>query len=354
LSGGGYDSLKLTLNDASEVLDKPISTASTESGKQVPIGFGTCFNVEPVFLSDIGGAHYQLNDGSVHAVTAYRSGGLVLDPARITADLPNGKFSIDPPPTGDVRCDVVFQQLSGVVDIARDLLVRAGVAFDAGNIGAWNVSDNPVAGRYYSSKTTFKTALDDVLSGVGLRYSSYPAGGIHLYRIEQPAAIPVLGLGVGNIVDGSLVFNRVFPPYAVARLGYRLNHAPQEKSGLWGTVSAGDVDAYSREWQTVSITDTGVDENYPAAVRIPGGDVTPTALYFQADATAEANRRMAVFGSPVREFTLEAHEDFLAPLGSVVRITYPRFGFDAGVDAVVTGIRWFPVERRCSLTVWVW
>jgi hypothetical protein len=63
---------------------------------------------------------------------------------------------------------------------------------------------------------------------------------------------------------------------------------------------------------------------------------------------------MTLHGVPVYEYRLTADEDFGFQLGAEVALTYPRFGFDAGVYAAVVGIRWWPVSRRCELTLWVW
>jgi len=65
-----------------------------------------------------------------------KSGGLFL--AGVTLDLPNGKFSVDPPPTGEVTADVVFSVENSVPSIIAALLYRAGVAFDGVNFSAWH------------------------------------------------------------------------------------------------------------------------------------------------------------------------------------------------------------------------
>jgi hypothetical protein len=356
LQGNGADSLSLALRSPLTLLDHPVTTAKTANEKLVPVGFGTCFNIAPVFLGeDIDGAHYQVNDGPVDSLTV-KSGGLPVALNMIDFDLANGIFSIDPPPSGEVTVDIVFQSADGVIDIIENLLIRSQIAYDSDNLDAWAQVCNQKAGIYIDSRQSYREAIDYVCESVGLRLGAFPDATVYLWRIAAPAPdSEVMNIGTGDMIVDGLKFARKIQPYAIVRIGYQRNWNPLEKTALYGTgEDLNFIDEMKREWTTVTVTDTVIDDEYPAAARMPDGEVTATALYLQSDAVAEANRRASTFGASVYEFTLEFVGDFIYRLGSSVNIFDTRFGFATGQLGQVVGIRWQPLAGISEITFWVW
>jgi len=191
---------------------------------------------------------------------------------------------------------------------------------------------------------------------VGLRVGAFPVGQVYLWRIAEPAAdSQILNIGTGNMPVGTFQFSRKITPYAQVRLGYQKNWNPLEKSALFGTgEDLNFIDLYGREWSFVTVTDTAIDADYPAALRMPDGDVTETALQVQADAAGEAIRRFDSFGAALYEFKITLALDFIYPLGSAIQIFDARYGFEDGKLAQVIDIRWQPLRGVSELTVWVW
>jgi hypothetical protein len=355
LVGAGAD-LRLALRDPLAALNAPLTTATTANGKLVPLGAGTCFNLAPVFLGeDIFGAHYQVHDGAVVSITP-KSGGLGVDLGLVSFDLANGKFSINPPPSGEVTADVTFQYGGGVVDVIAALLNRAGVSYDAANFSFWQATCPQTIGVYVDSVTSCRDVIRFVAESVGLRLGAFPDNQVYLWRLSPPlAGTQVLNIGPGDTLDGGLEFVRKITPYAVSRLGYQKNWHPLDKSALFGT---GEdwyfIDLMGREWSAVTVTDTLIDADYPVASRMPDGDITETALINQADASAEALRRMTVFGAAVYEFRVRLGGDFIYRLGCTVQVFSPRFGFENGVLGQVVSIDWQPLAGVSEITFWVW
>jgi len=154
---------------------------------------------------------------------------------------------------------------------------------------------------------------------------------------------------------GAFEFVRKITPYAQARLGYQKNWNPLENSALFGSgEDLNFIDLYGREWSAVTVTDTVIDAEYPAAARMPDGDVTETALQLQADAVNESIRRFETFGAALYDFKITLALDFIYALGSAIKIFDGRYGFENGKLAQVIDIRWQPLRGGSELTVWVW
>lgn len=352
VSSTGTNRLRIPISDTLAALDVPIQTNTNSSGELIPLTFGSPFNCEPVFLSeDVDGAHYQVNDGAVTAI-ALRSGGLPVDPVRITLDLINGKFIVDPPPTSNLTCDPV-QSSATVIQIASALLDRAGVAYDATNFAAWQAALPLSVGIYITDKTTYRETLNYVLNGVGLRFHAWPDGIVRLYRIAQPSGDPAAYINASGIKQRGLSPSGVIQPLAVARVGYSRNYAVQDKDSVYGAVDTEQAENYSREWRTATVEAPGRLDIYPAAAVLPD-DILETALTEATDAGDEALRRLDLYAAPIQVFTVECFADpFFAP-GDVVWIQYSRFGFDSGRLAMVAGFSWKPDMKRMTLTVWAW
>jgi len=82
-------------------------------------------------------------------------------------------------------------------------------------------------------------------------------------------------------------------------------------------------------------------------------DTAPSRFTEESDARAEAERRLELFDGPRAVFSVKAFaEPFTTELGDVIHIVYPRFGFENGRLALVTGIRENPSRRRIEFDVW--
>lgn len=354
---GSGDKLSLSLRDPLAALDSPVCKSTTANEKIVPWGAGMCFNLAPVFIAQgVDGALFQVNEDAIAAINV-RSGGLAIDPAALSLNLGMGKFLINPPPSGEVTADVTFgHDGNGVIDIIKNLLARTDLSLDQANFAYWQTQCPQLGGVYVDSTQSYREVLDFVCDSVGLRLGIFPSNQVYLWRIGAPAAgAQVINIGNGEIVDKSLAFVRKITPYAMARLGYQKNWHPLEASSLFGTgEDLNFIDLMNKPWRAVTVTDTAIDADYPAAIRMPDGDITETALLLQADASFEANRRLTVFAKSVYEFRLSFHGDFIYRLGSAILVSAPRYGFDDGVLGQVVSVNWRPLAGISELTFWVW
>lgn len=351
------DGLQLPLADGLAALDNPIQTATvpiipgdeSASGDLLPLAFGTCFNIAPVFLKADGqGAHYQVNHGQIAGIVI-RSGGLPVNPSRITVNFVGGTFRIDPPPTAEVTCDVVTGG-GAVLSIAATLFDRAGVAYDFSD---WPTRCKQAAGLYLTDKTTYREALGYLFDSVGLSYHAWYDGTLRLFRAANPIGNPVKVLVPADILEGGVKVAKTIRPLASIRLGYARNYSIQSKGSLLEAVDVTYAEQCSREWSTVTGTTPDIATIYPDAAVTPDS-ITETALALRIDAQLEVDRRLEAYVAPIMELEVTC---FIAPLlypGDAIFIQYPRFGLDEGRICQVQGLRWCPTSQLTVLILWVW
>jgi hypothetical protein len=308
------------------------------------------FNITPLFISESGGAAtYQASD-SVLAAISPRSGGLAIDPARLTFDLGVGTFTVDPAPSGDVTCDAKTTETQ-ILALAEALITQAGVEVDAENFDFWKSTCPQTGGLFLDEKTTYADALAELLGSLGLKWTDWPDGKIRLFRVAAPSGNPVAIFTAGHIQLRSLSPDGVIPPLASLRLGYRRNYSTQ--SNLFEGVSASEKDVFSREWSAVVGENRGVITNYLGASEMPD-DLIPTALNEKSDAEAENVRRLAVYPSPIQKFRVTVSGLPLFRPGDAILFEYDRYGFDSGEYGMASSISWNPTKYYMSVGFWRW
>lgn len=341
-------SIALSLRDGSVVLQKDfqrplIGGSGSNSEARSPLVFGRVFNVAPV-LVDSATHTYQVHDSAVASISARDNG--VPVPVADTADFANGRFRLTAAPAGEITCDVVGLQLQAV-PVALEILQRAGVS-DIADLSALAAAAAHEVGVYIDRDSTHFRALDEVLTGIGAfwffdRFGVFQAG-----RLELAAGVPDFSLVNADIDLGGLSVRRDLPPLSSVVLGYRRNYKTQ--SNVAGAVSAGDRDLFGRAATFAEVKSQAVVNSYPG---VEEGSEQTTALADKAGADAEAGRRLALFSSHSRLYEVKCRTAaFVAQLGQLAELTYPRYGFESSALARVVEITDYPVQGRVILGVW--
>jgi hypothetical protein len=354
------NSVQLYFHDAMEDLNVPVQTNLLADNNPIPLCYGECFNIEPAFINEDGsGAHYQVHGGAVTSITV-RSGGLAA--AGVTTDLPNGKFLINPAPTGRVTCDVVNNTYSKAADIVEEIITgRVGLA--SGRINSTSFSDFNTdvpygLGVYIKQRANARKVIQDIMASVGGVCSVDIAGNFFLWLDVLPDGGDTSIFDIhyrGGIARNGISIAEIRPPLKSIRLGYQKNFTPQDADGLFGGVSTTNRELYSKEWSVSE--DNQTLTKYKEALEYPVGaneqGVTGSYIVSQADADTESARRLAERTVPTKTYAINAFADpVLATLGDVVTIYHPRFGFSSGKKGRIVGFNnWQPTRRRCTFLV---
>lgn len=104
---------RLTLRDASAVLDKPLQSRlflpnapDDIANRPVPICIGACRSVEPVFISETTGLNYQVSDSACAFGQLRDKGDLLLIPGDYTVNVGAQSINLVSAPVGKLTVDV--------------------------------------------------------------------------------------------------------------------------------------------------------------------------------------------------------------------------------------------------------
>lgn len=344
-------------------------------------------NVTPI-LVDPAVLLYQISDGPGAVYTVYTGGdsgnfGIpgvmagrapdVTDPYATTC--PAGQYRVISLPTGlylqlgsplgsgwQLTCDAIghFPTAGAVTqtaNIIRYLLtedVGLPVEFlDLGSVAGAQASFPSVSGDYWPSPVSAIDAIAPFLAGLGAQLIPTRDGRLRLAFIASLPASPLINARF-NAVDIVRMTPRplpadLAPPPARIRIGWGRNNTVQA-SGLDPDVTPARQQILAQEYRTATWISTAVQQSY----RDPGDPaVIPTRLLSLTTATALSNRLGAMWGGYRRLFDMVVPIDRAldVDLGSVVRITYPRAGFQAGLNGIVVGETIRGNETTATLTV---
>jgi len=341
------NSMVLGLRDGSIALDREFDRSVIGSGPNAqtrsPLSFGRIFNASPV-LVDTANHIYQVHDGALTDVLEVRDRGVVVP---VDKDLPNGRFSLQAAPAGEITCDIVAAGSLTAVGVAEDILTRAGV-FDRAGLTELEVAAPFEVGLYVDKDLKFLVAMDQVLGAVGAYWFFDRFGVFTVGRMAEPVGLPDLHLVDDDIDLRGLSVKREFKPLSSVVLGYRKNHKVQ--TSLAGSLTESDIDLYARAHTVAESESASVGVQYPGA---DSGAELVTLLANESDCSAEAGRRLGFVSVPRRVFEIKARAAaFASELGDLGLVEYPGFGFESGGLARVVGITDYPAKGRCILEVW--
>lgn len=331
-----------------------IGGSSANAGKPKPICYGPCSNISPMLI-DSSTHTYQVHDGPVNAISAVYSDGVSV---AFTANLAAGTFTLAAGSTGRITADVQGAKpssyLTCAADIIKDIvLTRTGltsVDLDASSFSAFATLCPQAICLYVADRANVGQVLDQIIGSVGGWYGFSRAGKLQLGRIDSTSGTPVLSIEVDDIEARGVTIRRRDLPLASITLGHSRNWTVQS-SGLGAGVTEARRAVLAADYQSVTVTQPSVLTKFPLADK-PG--MAETLLASPSDATAEANRRLALRNQVRCIYSIEA---FSAPyqvdLGQIVQITYPRFGMAGGVTGVVVGLTERPTKNRLQLDVYI-
>lgn len=314
------------------LLDVPVQPVAQDI--TLPVMFGSPINVTPVPADTNLG--YRVHDAAV-TLSAVRDQGYPV--AGYTAT--TGGFSLSQSNVGAITVDATAPGGSPA-ELIQALCDNVGLPTNAASLAALPA----YAVAYYAgSGETCRQVLDFVLQGLGAVPRINLLGELEINRITAPAEQADLILTSDDII--SLQLSALEREASDVVVKYARNWSVQQSEALAGAVIDADRYRYSVEYlqSAVSVSDN------PLAVRIE----RESALIDEVDAMTERDRIAVLRSVPRRRWRLLVGDAGLeVRAGQTVRIQWPRWGFESGVNALVLSNR--PSGRylqKTELEVWL-
>ena len=370
------DVLTVRLRDWQHKLDKPVQgtlyagTGGDEGGTDLtgvrkPLAFGRVLNVRPVMV-DPGAGRYQVHDGAIDDVDALYVGGItntkvVGAPAanQYAVDVATGFVTVGGAPlTEQVTCDVKGAKPGGtylttVADIVEEIATSQGGLgagdLDSASFTALNTANSAVVGVYVEGTTNRAVleVLDELIASIGGYYGFDRSGKFEVGRLEAPGGTPAATFSEVEILEIDRQATAL--PVHRIRLGYQPNWTVQVEFQLQGGATAGRRAFTARDFRHVTALDGSVLTKHPLA-----GDLeVKTLLDGSADAGTEASRLLDLYKADRDLFRVRVKtQPFALELANTVRLSYPRYGLDAGKDFRVVGLVEDAAINEIELTLW--
>ncbi|WP_374357439.1 hypothetical protein [Chitinimonas sp.] len=387
------NNIVLSLRDRLDALDQPLLTtiyagnnvlpggvegvATDMGGKQKPRIYGTVLNLSP-YLVNTAIAVYQLSD-RLCSVSAVYDRGVALTLGATYPDVAT-MLSASPAPStynvcatatgtyirlGSAPAGTVTADASTAETRTASLIQQ--IALDAGftladlataDVAALNAANPAPVGAWVEGTRTALDVINELASSIGAYVSFDNSNKLRMARLEAPAGQPVLTVQPARVVSLSLIStadgDKGIPPWQVV-LGWGKCYSVQ--SDLTGNVPAGRKAQVCNAYRTVTAQDAAVRAVRKLAPTMGTTDSPiQTALAQQADAQAEANRRLALYKVGRRMFTvkvrLEPAQLPLIDLGVCINLVYPRYGLQAGKLLRVVGIEANAEIGQITMRLW--
>ncbi len=332
---------------------------TTIANRLKPWLLGQCFNVTPVLINATNNV-WQFTLGSAQAVTAVREGGSALSldtsvgtggnvttyAALVAATIASGKYAtclaLGLIRLGSVPLKGITIDAQGDADtiggtagyvykraaIARRVVLAYGESklstadLDEASFTAMDAAQAATIGIYFDggSEVTKAAALNAILAGVAGHWRFTMTGQLKVGYISLPGDTADFSLtrpkrgqdkGDANIVGGMSV-RRFTPPLQMIVLKWGRNYTVQRTEDLAG-IALSSVQIYGADARQVSASSDQFRRSVPTApIRI-----VDSLFATEADAQAEANRQIRIFGQPRAEYDVPTRLDpfTLDPLG---------------------------------------
>ena len=389
----GWRTLAVKLRDPHQTLTLPLQTATyggTNSGgagidgtaddlkgQTKPLLYGRVLNVSPPCVNT-SKLIYQINDGAVVVSAVYdkgvalTAGTAYASQADMEGTAPSaggyrvwpagGCFRLGSTPAGTITADAAQTSTAAnhtAAKLLQAIALKAGVAsgsISSSDVTALHAANSAELGLWLNSGETAQAAMDAVAVSVGAWYGFDAAGQLRMRQMTAPSGTPVMDL-TRTVIIGTPELRAIGAAsggafYTAVECRYAKNYTVQQESDLAGSVTAARRAWAREEWRTarpaITVTDPGYQPvllySFDALFLIESAANTEALrrhnlLYGRHDTLALTVASATALGAAVE-------------LGDVVRVTLPRFGYDAGALFRVIGMQYDLGRNRVDLTLW--
>lgn len=323
-----------------------------------PVVIGAVASV-PVLLANTDGSVGFIADSPLAEVSVVLDRGDVMEPGTWTLDPSSQQLLLDQPPVGPV---VVDASSIGAGMAPATLKQALTAIFSRINKSAWSSADAQAIDTatgyagigFYADGGSVRDALAAILPSYGAWWYKDTDGVLRFARVIDPDA-------------GSLDFEldtsdqvtdvRVTPDLA-PKLSRRMAYRPNARILGAGDLVTDLVDVPLWRRQELTAPWRGLAyASGPLAARYVGADTAPpmVSCFWRAqDAQAEASRVVALYAIERRFYTWRVAGNRAIALkpGQTGRITYPRYGLDAGRRVLVRSVERNPVTGDSTIDFW--
>jgi hypothetical protein len=384
-----HQSVQLRLLSTASFLSTPLQPRSypgtggsdgdpTLTGRAIPSLWGQCFNITPVLLNRDQWV-YQVHDGPIYAIDAVKERGL---PFIADGDVPDyATLRLTPVagghyrtclalglvklglgvagPAGPITMDVRGDASSGgYVDTTGEILLRMALGrarIDGGLVNRESFLALP-RGRigYYAdgaNQLLVSSAFDELLRAVSAYYGTSRGAALCANAPRAPTEVSSrrLDLDRNSILDLEDVGVQQ-PPRWSQGATYGRNWTPMSASDVSEALDS----ATRQRLQTAALSVRRLAGEVQQRDRsaIEGGTIE-TFFVEESPADELCAAILTLFRETRRRFRVSVpRTGYIVDLNQTVRVTYPRFGFEAGRNFLVVGVRDKGAQGLIDLTVW--
>jgi len=384
----GKNAATLTVHDKSKALDTPLTAVTVvypvgeeddEEEVVLPVCYGQVFNITPVYIGKDGQNYplYRFNDGASQALIELRDRGVVLKSGlNYTVNLATSTLTLLVPPDGELTADVRGQTRAGAwlfsaADIVRDIIVnRTELTEDDLDTDSFDslAEDVPFTlGFYETGGGNVKSTIQQVLDSIGGYISPRRNGYLRVGRLGDTSAPAAALIYRSDLRPDGFTQKDTGRPIKSILLGYKRNYSNQSRDSLGdsifsdttGLLSEEDRNKFSLDWLKVKAQNTNAYflAKYKGAEDLAVDEtkkekITETLLQIRAETQQEAQRRIALYSLPYRDFDLAGYAKFYdLDVGDVVTIYHTRHGFENGKTCQVHKIDIDVLNRTGTITV---
>lgn len=354
------------LADAHADLDEPLTRAvflpniPALAWRPLPVVIGAVASV-PGYVANSDGTVLFLADSRLADVGAVMDRGDQMEAGTFSVAPDGQQLLMASPSMGPVVCDV--SSIGAGMQPAK-LQQALAAAFARIGKSAWSSADAAAIDAatgyagigYYSVGSTVRQALVAILGSYGADAWQDDDGTLRFTRITDPAAhAGELAFDVGPAeLARDLVCVPDLAPGLTRRMAYQPNAQILGASDL--VTDLVDVPQYRRDELTSAFRGQ-VYAGGPLPQCYRHADNAPpmvSCFYRPQDAQAEIDRVIALYREPRQVFlaTFVGDQQFAPKPGHVGRLTYSRYGLEAGKKLMVRGCRRNPATGDVVLTLW--
>ena len=365
------DRIRLHLRDLQVLFERPLQqtlylgTGGSEGdfglkGRPKPLCFGRCFHV-PAVLIDAATLTYQVHDGQISGIDAVFDSGLALTvgteppaPSHFAVDLAAGTFRLGSAPNGPITAHVKGDATGGsYAEDAASLMLRIAMRasglslINGGAFADLNHAAPMATGFFAARETAMLSALDSLADSIGAHFGFDRQGQFTVGRLTGPEETAT------ESFDESDIIRLEREPSALPIWRQKIGYAR-----YWRSLSDGESAA---ALNTEARSDLAESHRYADASdpviqihhKLADDAQKDGLLATEADAAAEAARRLALFGTARDLFRVRVKtRPYSLSLGNTIRISYPRHGLAAGRNLVLVGLSEDSAYDEAELTLW--
>jgi hypothetical protein len=351
--------LNIVIKDNLQRLNTPVSEAvvggeGTNKENLAPLVLGECHNVSPV-LYDEAQHEYLVTQNTLESILEVRDNGV---PVGFTL-VGTNRFRLTASPAGAITASVqggapYTNKIGSLVKVlatqwgsVEERLLTSEI--DSADFTAFDAAYPQPVGVFLDSRANVLATCQELAASVGAQVVTASDGRLRIRRITVPATASGVQIKPTDYVSKSLSPGARPAVKAGVRLTYCKNWTVQE--GLTSGIPGAHKDLFAKEWLEVQEEDADVAALHriftePVAVE--------TLLLVEADARAEAVRRLGLWSTQRKVYNLTGYSQLLTlELGDPVTLFGSRWGLNNGVPGMVLSLGKDWIAGRVDIEVLV-